>query len=191
MTGRTDGLWQGQPDRWLHCPPAPRTRLGPSRAVGGSRESSGQNRVALNRTASTNIYESPVLLKGEDKKKTKQNTSFLLDKETVPGCLCIFKFIKKSPKVPAWPRAAGFAPHLRGLSWVFLQPSFQGEEKRDTPGFTGRAGEAPPAGFVHESDSALFKAKVRSGVCGCTRRLIKTRCQVPPCPAMGPLPLGK
>lgn len=183
MTGRTDGLRQGRPDRWLHCPPPPGTRLGSSRVVRRTRESSGQNRVALNRMASANIYNSPILLKGEDK-----NTSFLLDKEMVPPCLHIFKFIKKSPSVAngSWVR-----PTSEGSLLGVHGAKFSRREETDTPGITGRAGGVPPTGLFPATDSALFKAKIRSGVCTCTRCLTKTRCQVPPCPATGASALGK
>lgn len=190
MTGRTDGLWQGQPDRWLHCPPAPGTRLGPSRAVGGSRESSGQIRVALNRTASTNIYESPVLLKEEDKKKKKKHQ--LLTGQRNGPCLSLhFPIHKEKSQSPSVAKGGWVRPTSEGSLLGVPAAKFSRRGETGHTRLTGRAGEAPPAGFVHESDSALFKAKVRSGVCGCTRRLIKTRCQVPPCPVMGPLPLGK
>lgn len=115
MTGRTDGLWQGQPDRWLHCPPAPGTRLGPSRAVGGSRESSGQNRVALNRTASTNIYESPVLLKGEDKKKkTKKKHQLLTGQRNGPWLSLHFQIHKEKSQSPSVAKGGWVRPTSEG-----------------------------------------------------------------------------
>lgn len=106
----------------------------------------------------------------------------------VPPCLYIFKCMKKSPGVAkgSWVR-----PTSEGLLLGVHGAKFSRREKQDMPGVTGRAGEAPPAGLFLESDSALFKAKIRFGACTFTRCLTETRCQVPPCPATGPLPLGK